>query len=105
MSRRGLLALGEIEDGDAVADEMEATSRNRGLDAETVRIKRMDGGCVIESKNGETRWLPDQPPLVELGQGRHWDDDRGAWIAFLVLAAVGVVIAIGAVVLRCGWHP
>jgi len=73
-------------------------------DAETVRIKRMDGGMIVESKNGETRWLPDPPPLVELGQGREdWEDDRGAWIAFLFLAslaAVGVVIAIGAVVLR-----
>jgi len=71
-------------------------------DAETVRIKRTDGGCIIESKNGETRWLPDQPPLVELGQGRDWEDDRGAWISFCILAAVGVVILVGALVMRGG---
>jgi hypothetical protein len=70
-------------------------------DSETHRISRIDGGTIIECRHGETRWLSD-PPLVELGQGREWEDDRAAWLAFSILAALGVVILVilvGAMVL------
>ena len=69
-------------------------------EADTYRMTRVEGGTIVECRHGETRWLPDPPPLVELGQGRDWEDDRGAWLAFLVLAAVGVVILVCAMVLR-----
>lgn len=71
-------------------------------DSDTHRLTRIDGGTIVECRHGEARWLPDpvEPPLVELGQGREWSDDRGAWLAFCILAALGVVIAVAAAVFR-----
>ena len=72
-------------------------------DGDTHTFARVAGATLSECRHGEVRQLcdPVEPPLVELGQGRDWDDDRGAWLAFCILAALGVVIFVCAMVL----HP